>query len=448
MRQKELETVRKPHAVKFDRVMHFKLYDEFPTTKNGQIGRLELLVSPKLLPRIYVCDKSEKCRYETHNLVRFERHQKICGITNVQKIDSRQTVYGAEKSPLQKIADLGYIPAEAANYENYTLATFDIETIEEKFTTCAPERGMVTVAGLKLLSIAIGSNIPNYTPKCWVRNSMEPSEETRIITKFVDELVIIQGLKIETLPNWIMEGIETLEEEINRFKALKKKWWEYAHLTGFQKTLISLCRLDIFGFNSAKFDIPVIYAPLMLELKKRYSKVSVLKKNTSYMSISTTGLVFKDALKYTSPCSYSKYLKVWGVQESKSLWPYSLYGTIAEMKEAKKFPTRSQFASALRGDVLPEMGEYIAAKREFARRRLLPKTNPERVRNMKDWLKVYNLLDVQPLALAIEASFRAYRQYFNVDSMLSLSLPSLAQKAMFLDFFFCRSNIFLYFLSH
>ena len=293
---------------------------------------------------------------------------------------------------------------------------------------------MYTVADLKLLSLAVGSNLPGYTPRCWVRDSMEPEEEASIISKFVAELEAIHLKKLSNIPEWIIEGIVNLEEEIAQLKSENRKWWEYSHLSKFKRTLKSLCKLDVFGFNSAKFDLPTIYAPLISELQSRFGKVEVLRKKSSYMSISTSTIVFKDALKYSSPCSYSKYLKVWGVTESKSLWPYSLYGNIKEMKAAKKFPPRSKFASELRGSTLPPMCEYIEAKREFARRRLLPKSDSERIKNMKDWLKVYNVLDVQPLALAIEASFRAYRKFFNVNAMLALSLPSLAQKAMFLDF--------------
>ena len=429
----ELVPVRKPIGQKYNRKIHFKLYQNFPTTKNGQIGRMELLLSPKLLPRRFTCSKTKNCRYETSSTQRFEKHQKICGIKNIQNITSTQTFYGGDDSVLKQIADAGFIPMEAAEYENYILASFDIETIEEKFEQCLPEKGLTTVARLKLLSLAVGSNLDGYTPKCWVRKNMNEEEELKIIAKFIEELEWIQQQKSLLLPNWIDEGIDAIDEEIQRLKANNFKWFEYSNLIFFKRTLNSLKTLDIFGYNSSKFDIPVIYGPLILELKKKFSKVEVLKKNTSYMSITTSTLSFKDALKYTSPCSYSKYLTVWGVEECKSIWPYTLYGNIQDMKAATKFPPRSQFASELQGDKLPSMEEYIAAKREFARRRLLPKSHPDRIRNMKDWLKLYNITDVMPLAKAIEASFRAYQKYFDVNPMIALSLPALAQKAMFRD---------------
>ena len=293
MRKGELIAERKPHAIKYDKKLHFKLNEDFPTTKNGEIKCFELLLNPRLLPKRYVCTKIKNCRYETHSLQTFQRHQKICGHFNVQKITAKQTFYGGENSVLRQMADQGYIPMEAVDYENYILASFDIETIEQKFSVCAPERGMVTDANLNLLSLAVGSNIENYEPKCWVRSSMDSNEEKKIIAKFVSELEWIQNQKVNLLPNWISEGLVAIEEEILRLKAANMKWYHYSELLKFKRTLNSLCSLDIFGFNSSRFDLPVIYAPLVMELKKRFSKVSILKKGTSYISISTSNLVFK-----------------------------------------------------------------------------------------------------------------------------------------------------------
>ena len=57
--------------------------------------------------------------------------------------------------------------------------------------------------------------------------------------------------------------------------------------------------------------------------------------------------------------------------------------------------------------------------------------HPEKMYNFKCWLRFYNMLDVTPLVKAIDAAFSKFHQYFHVDPMLFLSLPSLAFKAMF-----------------
>ena len=51
--------------------------------------------------------------------------------------------------------------------------------------------------------------------------------------------------------------------------------------------------------------------------------------------------------------------------------------------------------------------------------------------NMKCWLEKYNLLDVQPLALAIERSFDCFHLYFGEDANIHQSLPSVAQSSLY-----------------
>ena len=64
---------------------------------------------------------------------------------------------------------------------------------------------------LKLLSIAIGSNIPGYKSKCWIRKSSEPDAEIALVKKFVDEIHNIWKLKQAHVPAYIHEGLEKID---------------------------------------------------------------------------------------------------------------------------------------------------------------------------------------------------------------------------------------------
>ena len=128
-----------------------------------------------------------------------------------------------------------------------------------------------------------------------------------------------------------------------------------------------------------------------------------------------------------------KFLKTWNAQESKSIWPYSYYGSVWEMQNAKAFPPRSAFLSELDGK-LPSLDLYIKSKTEFARRRLLPSNHPEKIWSMYGWLKFYNISDVGPLATALTNCFDSYRKHFSVRPLLAYSLPSLAMSAMFANY--------------
>lgn len=51
--------------------------------------------------------------------------------------------------------------------------------------------------------------------------------------------------------------------------------------------------------------------------------------------------------------------------------------------------------------------------------------------NMADYLKYYNLLDVEPLVQALTTCFDNYAKFFNVDACSSMSLPSIGFQAMY-----------------
>ena len=165
-------------------------------------------------------------------------------------------------------------------------------------------------------------------------------------------------------------------------------------------------------------------------LQARYGKLNVLKKGNAYFSISTSLFVFKDAYLFTSPCSLSKYLKQNGIEETKSVFPYTLYKSIEEMKSDCSFPPHEAFFSELKNANI-SIKEYEAARSEFYRRKSLPETDPDYIRDMTCWLKYYNELDTVPLARAIDVSFRNFFDIFGIDPSFYTSLPKFAQDCMF-----------------
>ena len=44
-------------------------------------------------------------------------------------------------------------------------------------------------------------------------------------------------------------------------------------------------------------------------------------------------MLFKDIYNFTSPCSLDKYLKQWGVTETKSVFPFNAFNSIEQMEE-------------------------------------------------------------------------------------------------------------------
>ena len=180
----------------------------------------------------------------------------------------------------------------------------------------------------------------------------------------------------------------------------------------------------------ARFDLPVLAPYLFPALKRRYGKLSVLKKQNLYFSVRADRVTFKDILLFSSPCSLSKYLKQNDILEEKSIFPYSYYSNVTEIEGQIDFPPYEAFYSELK-KINVDFEEYEKAKAEFYRRKGLPSDHPDKMNNFKDWLIFYNNLDVLPLAKAIENSFKNFFEIFKIDPEWCISLPKYAQMCMF-----------------
>ena len=129
-RNEHLVSIRERIVKKYNRDFHFKILTEFPTTINGIIENFEMIIDKKMLPRTFICTKTEKCRYQTDRNDIFQDHLKICGISNVQSLFTKQLSYGLENEILREIAEFGYIPYQYIAYRSFLHITYDIETIE------------------------------------------------------------------------------------------------------------------------------------------------------------------------------------------------------------------------------------------------------------------------------------------------------------------------------
>ena len=69
---------------------------------------------------------------------------------------------------------------------------------------------------------------------------------------------------------------------------------------------------------------------------------------------------------------------------------------------------------------------YNTAKEVYESRKALPDSDPKKMRNMKDWLEYYQMLDTMPLVHALDTCFSKFHELFNIDPILKLSLPSIA----------------------
>lgn len=74
--------------------------------------------------------------------------------------------------------------------------------------------------------------------------------------------------------------------------------------------------------------------------------------------------------------------------------------------------------------------------------------HPMKMKNMKCWLQKYNMLDVQPLVMAMEKSFECFFRYFGEDANTHQSLPGIAAASMYRHFDQSCAHIYSFQESH
>ena len=142
-----------------------------------------------------------------------------------------------------------------------------------------------------------------------------------------------------------------------------------------------------------------------------------------------------DVTYFTAPCSLDMYLKQWTKDVKKSVFPYTFFHSIEELRQTVDFPPYDAFYSELkRSNVAKE--DYDEAKNLYESRLNLPENDPEKWSNFADWLRFYNVCDVGPLVKAIQSQFIKFRTYFNIEPLAHYSLPGMATRAMWNNFDF------------
>ena len=98
---------------------------------------------------------------------------------------------------------------------------------------------------------------------------------------------------------------------------------------------------------------------------------------------------------------------------------------MTELRQADTFPSKESFFNKIKQENVDE-DVYNASKAVFESKQAAGEWT-----TMADYLKYYNLLDVEPLVQALTTCFDNYAKFFNVDANSSLSLPSIGFQAMY-----------------
>ena len=227
-----------------------------------------------------------------------------------------------------------------------------------------------------------------------------------------------------------MEHVEAQFAHLKRVDRIRKKFETYASV------------LPVLGYNSSRYDLNLIKKLFPKHFNLVDDMKYVIKKTNQYTAIATSKFKFLDMSNYLAAgCSYSKFLAAYGVEETKSFFPYEFFSDADQLATVTELPAKECFHSRLKNTNVLD-ADYEAWE-GAGRHGAPPKTGTEnyaelkevwRARGMKnlgDFLEYYVNLDTGPF---VKATQILIDNYFadDVDVFkIAVSAPGIARKMLF-----------------
>ena len=359
-----------------------------------------------------------KCPYDLH------RHERTCteGIKRVYK----GGVYHPTPSIFQRVDDEGITVPEALRFYPFR-AAFDFECFFDRDNVPADSDKVHWIARHVPLSVSLASNVPGLEPaQCYVTDG----DSDKLVADMMSHLHAVSDAAFESLK-------PSYESVLNELEARKEAWddaeseanaeeEEESSKTNPFNTLAGelhdwLHQLPVIGFNSGKYDLNMIkrsFVPLLIS-----NNAAVIKRQNTFMCLSTTKLKFVDICNYLAPgVSYAKYLTAYGCELGKGHFPYEYMDDLQKLED-RVLPPQAAFYSQLRNE-----GISVA---DYARCQAVWRDNG--METLREYLIWYNNRDVTPFldAIAKQAAFYHNR---HIDIFKDgISVPGLALSYMFND---------------
>ena len=364
-----------------------------------------------------------KCPYDLH------RHERTCteGIKRVYK----GGVYRPPSSVFERLDDEGIVVSDSLRYYPYR-ATFDFECYFDGENIPTNTDHVEWIARHVPLSVSVASNVPGYEPaQCYITDG----DSDKLVADMMVHLTAISDTAYDSLlPSYVdvladlyarkhawEEETKEAEEEDEEEEAENGKKTVNPYKTLENQLQVWLHQLPVVGFNSGRYDLNAIkkfFVPLLI-----HNNAAVIKRQNTYMCLSTDQLKFVDICNYLAPgVSYDKYLKAYGCELQKGHFPYEYMDDLQKLED-RVLPPQSAFFSQLKNEGISDA--------DYARCQAVWHDN--QMKTMRDFLVWYNNRDVIPFLQAIDKQFAFYQQH-NIDMFKDgISVPGLSLLHLFND---------------
>lgn len=359
--------------------------------------------------KYFKCQKCGNLFTESKKL-RKHREKKNCS-DSVEEVISRSIFHPEPDNVFTFLRDMYNL--ECIDLSNQYFIIYDFESMlkPERLITGHGENTIYTQKH-EPLSVSFCSNIPGFDVD--VPTLVNDYDDTDcFILDFVNRLnaMAMQARNLNAIKK------KELLSRIGDIKLSKKQL----------KTLDNhYDRTPILAFNSAKYDIPMCRHYLF----KYLDIVHCIKRNNSYISITTPLLHFLDIVQYMGVgVSYRAFLEKFQCELKKGFFPYSYMSSIEVLRETA-LPSKDKFYNDLANEPISD-SDYESCVQIWRERNM---------QTFKEYLIYYNQMDVYPFKCAIIKMQQHYIIQKKVNPFRDcISLPGISQILLFRD---CREFIF------
>ena len=375
---------------------------------------------------------SYRCRKCGDSLWKWQRdlhrHESVC-VGGIRRIYPGG-VYQPSPSIFQRLDDEGFAVIEDLKYHPYR-ATFDFECYFSDERLPSDSDKLQWSARHVPLSVSVASNVTGHEDaQCYVTNG----DSDKLVEDMMAHLITLSDAAYESLLPSYKDVLACLKERasvwdevaatahdddengkktVNPYKTLEKQLQAWLH------------QLPVIGFNSSKYDLNTIkrfFVPLLIRNSDtEHASCFVIKRQNSFMCLSTDKLKFLDIINYLAPgYSYGKYLKAYGCELEKGHFPYEYMDDLLKLDD-RALPPQSAFFSRLTNEGISD--------EEYARCQAVWRDN--RMTTMRDYRIWYNNRDVEPFLEAIAKQATFYRDRHIDIFKDGISVPGLTLLYLF-----------------
>ena len=416
LREESAQLVRRSLG-KHDNTMYVNLYE----------SHFSYIKDIRMYSHSYKCSKCENSLWKYPSLLK--RHELTCeaGVRHVYN----GGVYHPPPSVFERLDDEGVDVSDSLRFYPYR-ATFDFECFFTGDNLPADTNTLQWSARHVPLSVSVASNVPGHEDaQCYITNG----DSDKLVADMMSHLHAVSDAAFESLK-------PSYENVLDKLKMLKEEWDSAEEECGLEeaeseanadesktnpyKTLenqlqVWLHQLPVVGFNSGRYDLNAIkkfFVPLLI-----HNNAAVIKRQNTYMCLSTDKLKFVDICNYLAPgVSYDKYLKAYGCELQKGHFPYEYMDDLQKLED-RVLPPQSAFFSRLKNEGISN-DDYALCQAVW---------RDNGMETLREYLIWYNNRDVTPFLDAISKQFAFYRDR-DIDMFKDgISVPGLSLLHLFND---------------